>query len=98
MVLWLAIPTPQSLMIGAAISIVSESIRLWARGISKSRGVTQSGPCANAASAVSRLIADWDRDGGGRDNLIVAALVIAYLALTLTAACGTRKRTCAEIR
>ena len=87
-VLWLATPTPRSLMIGAAIAIVGESIRLWAAGhLEKSREVTQSGPYRYTRHPLylgSSLI------GIGMaavsNNLIVAAVVITYLVLTLTAA------------
>ena len=75
-------------MIGAAIAIVGESIRLWAAGhLEKSKEVTQSGPYRYTRHPLylgSSLI------GIGMavvaNNLIVAAIVIAYLALTLTAA------------
>ena len=40
-VLWLATPTPRSLVIGAAIAILGESIRVWAAGhLEKSKEVT----------------------------------------------------------
>ena len=87
-VLWLATPSPQSLAIGAAIAIVGGSVRLWAAGhLEKSKEVTQSGPYRYTRHPLylgSSLI------GIGMavvaNNLIVAAIVIAYLALTLTAA------------
>ena len=87
-VLWLATPSPRSLMIGAAITIVGESIRLWAAGhLEKSKEVTQSGPYRYTRHPLylgSSLI------GIGMaviaNNLLVAAIVIAYLGLTLTAA------------
>jgi len=87
-VLWLATPSPQSLAIGAAIAIVGESIRLWAAGhLEKSKEVTQSGPYRYTRHPLylgSSLI------GIGiavvSNKLVVAAIVIAYLALTLTAA------------
>ena len=87
-VLWLATPSPRSLMIGAAIAIVGESIRLWAAGhLEKSKEVTQSGPYRYTRHPLylgSSLI------GIGMaaiaNNLLVAAIVIAYLGLTLTAA------------
>jgi protein-S-isoprenylcysteine O-methyltransferase Ste14 len=87
-VLWLATPSPRSLMIGAAIAIVGESIRVWAAGhLEKSKEVTQSGPYRYTRHPLylgSTLI------GVGMavvaNNLIVAVIVIAYLALTLTAA------------
>ena len=87
-VLWLATPTPQSLVIGAAIAVIGESIRLWAAGhLEKSKEVTQSGPYRYTRHPLylgSSLI------GIGvaviANNLVVATIVIAYLVLTLTAA------------
>ena len=87
-VLWLATPTRESLMIGAAIAIAGESIRMWAAGhLEKSKEVTQSGPYRYTRHPLylgSSLI------GIGMaviaHNVIVAAIVIAYLVLTLTAA------------
>ena len=87
-VLWLATPTLQSLMIGAAVAITGESIRLWAAGhLEKSREVTMSGPYRYTRHPLylgSSLI------GLGMaivaNNLVVALIVVGYLALTLTAA------------
>ena len=87
-VLWLATPSPESWTIGAAIAIVGESVRLWAAGhLEKSKEVTQSGPYRYTRHPLylgSSLI------GIGMaviaNNLIVAAIVITYLVLTLTAA------------
>ena len=87
-VLWLATPSRQSLLIGAVIAIVGESIRLWAAGhLEKSKEVTQSGPYRFTRHPLylgSSLI------GIGMavvsNNLLVAAIVITYLGLTLTAA------------
>jgi protein-S-isoprenylcysteine O-methyltransferase Ste14 len=87
-VLWLATPSPQSLLIGAVIAIAGELIRLWAAGhLEKSKEVTQSGPYRYTRHPLylgSSLI------GIGiaviANNAIVAAIVIGYLVLTLTAA------------
>lgn len=87
-VLWLATPTTQSVAIGAMVAALGESLRLWAAGhLEKSKEVTQSGPYRYTRHPLylgSSLI------GIGMaivaNNLIVAAIVIAYLALTLTAA------------
>jgi protein-S-isoprenylcysteine O-methyltransferase Ste14 len=87
-VLWLATPTPRSLVLGAAIAIAGESIRLWAAGhLEKSKEVTQSGPYRYTRHPLylgSSLI------GIGMavvaNNLVVAVIVVAYLVLTLTAA------------
>ena len=87
-VLWLATPTVESLLIGAAIAIAGESIRLWAAGhLEKSKEVTQSGayrytrhPLYLGSSLIGIGMAVIAH------NAIVAAIVIAYLVLTLTAA------------
>jgi len=87
-VLYLATPTMMSLLMGAAVAATGELIRVWAAGhLEKSREVTQSGPYRYTRHPLylgSTLI------GIGiamvANNLIVAAIVIAYLALTLTAA------------
>jgi len=87
-VFWLARPTLVSLIIGAIVSVVGESIRLWAAGhLEKSKEVTQSGPYRYTRHPLylgSSLI------GIGMaiiaNNLVVAIIVVSYLALTLTAA------------
>jgi protein-S-isoprenylcysteine O-methyltransferase Ste14 len=87
-VLWLATPTLRSLAIGGTVALVGESIRLWASGhLEKSKEVTSSGPYRYTRHPLylgSSLI------GVGiaviANNPIVAGIVIAYLALTLTAA------------
>jgi protein-S-isoprenylcysteine O-methyltransferase Ste14 len=87
-VLWLATPTAPSLMIGAAIAVIGESIRIWAAGhLEKSKEVTQSGPYRYTRHPLylgSSLIGIGIAVAA--NNLIVGAIVIAYLALTLTAA------------
>ena len=88
LVLWLATPTLNSLLIGAVVAIAGESLRLWAAGhLEKSKEVTQSGPYRYTRHPLylgSSLI------GVGMavaaNNFIVAVIVIAYLSLTLTAA------------
>jgi protein-S-isoprenylcysteine O-methyltransferase Ste14 len=87
-VLWLATPSFLSLLIGGAIAITGESIRLWAAGhLEKSKEVTQSGPyrytrhplyLGSSIIGIGMAIA--------ANNVIVFVIVIAYLALTLTAA------------
>ena len=87
-VLWFATPTMQSLMIGAAVAIAGELLRIWAAGhLEKSKEVTQSGPYRYTRHPLylgSSLI------GIGiaviANHAIVAAIVITYLVLTLTAA------------
>ena len=87
-VLWLATPTLRSLVIGGAIAILGESIRVWAAGhLEKSKEVTSSGPYRYTRHPLylgSSVI------GIGMavvaNHAVVAVIVIAYLALTLTAA------------
>jgi protein-S-isoprenylcysteine O-methyltransferase Ste14 len=86
--LWLATPTQMSLLIGAAVSVIGESIRLWAAGhLEKSKEVTRSGPyqftrhplyLGSSLVGIGFAIA--------ANHLVVAIIVIAYLLLTLTAA------------
>jgi protein-S-isoprenylcysteine O-methyltransferase Ste14 len=87
-VLYLATPTPRSLIIGAAIALLGESLRVWAAGhLEKSREVTMSGPYRYTRHPLylgSSLIGIGMAVAA--HNPIVAAIVIAYLALTLTAA------------
>jgi protein-S-isoprenylcysteine O-methyltransferase Ste14 len=87
-VLWLAQPTAVTLASGAAFALIGEGIRVWAAGhVEKSREVTRSGPyrftrhplyLGSSIIGVGVAIASGD--------LLVAALVIAYLATTITAA------------
>ena len=87
-VLWLATPTVGSLVLGGVIASIGESIRVWAAGhLEKSKEVTSSGPYRYTRHPLylgSSLI------GIGiaiiANDALVAAIVIAYLALTLTAA------------
>ena len=86
--LYLASPTPMTLSIGAAVSMVGELLRLWAAGhLEKSKEVTRSGPyqftrhplyLGSSLIGVGFAIA--------ANHLVVAVIVIAYLLLTLTAA------------
>ena len=87
-VLWLATPTPQSLLIGAIVAVAGESIRLWAAGhLEKSKEVTQSGPYRYTRHPLylgSTLIGIGMAIAA--NNRMVAVIVITYLVLTLTAA------------
>ena len=86
--LWLATPTPTTLMIGGVISVIGELIRVWAAGhLEKSREVTRSGPyqftrhplyLGSSFIGIGFAIA--------ANHLVVAVIVVAYLLLTLTAA------------
>lgn len=87
-VLWLATPTRNSLLIGATMALIGESIRWWAAGhLEKSTEVTQSGPYRYTRHPLylgSSLIGIGL--GVVADNLIVAAIIGLYLGLTLSAA------------
>jgi protein-S-isoprenylcysteine O-methyltransferase Ste14 len=86
--LWFASPTPQSLAVGAAIAAAGEALRIWAAGhLEKGREVTSTGPYAITRHP---LYAGSTIMGAGlaiaANSLVVAALVIVYLAVTITAA------------
>ena len=86
--LWLADPAPASLLIGAAVSIAGEVLRLWAAGhLEKSKEVTRSGPYQFTRHPLylgSSLIGIGFAIAA--NHIAVAVMVVAYLALTLTAA------------
>jgi len=87
-VMWLATPTRNSLLFGAAIAVIGECLRLWAAGhLEKSREVTRSGPYRHTRHPLylgSSII------GVGiavaSHHLVVAGMVVGYMLLTLTAA------------
>ena len=85
---WRAHPTAGTLLVGAAVASVGEAIRIWAAGhLNKSREVTSSGPYRWSAHP---LYVGSTVMGGGlaiaSGSLLVAMLIAAYLATTLTAA------------
>lgn len=92
-VLGLARPTPWLLWTGLAVACVGEALRIWAAGhLEKSREVTQSGPyrwtrhplyVGSTIMGVGLAMAS--------SSAIVAIIVIAYLAMTLTAAIRTEE-------
>lgn len=87
-VMWQATPTRNSLLFGAAIAVIGECLRLWAAGhLEKGREVTRSGPYRHTRHPLylgSSII------GVGiavaSHHLVVAAMVVGYMLLTLTAA------------
>ena len=79
-VLYAAQPTATTLTIGGGVALIGELIRIWAAGhVEKSREVTRSGPyLGSSIIGVGVAIASG--------SVLVAAIVIAYLAATITAA------------
>jgi protein-S-isoprenylcysteine O-methyltransferase Ste14 len=92
-VLWLAEPTSGTLAIGGLVALLGEAVRIWAAGhLEKGREVTTSGPYAftrhplyvgSSIIGVGLAIASA--------SAIVAVLILAYLAVTLTAAIRTEE-------
>jgi protein-S-isoprenylcysteine O-methyltransferase Ste14 len=88
LVLWLAQPTASTLLIGAAIGMVGEGLRVWAAGhLNKAREVTMSGPyrwighplyVGSSVIGVGLAVASA--------SVAVTALIAVYLVATLTAA------------
>jgi protein-S-isoprenylcysteine O-methyltransferase Ste14 len=86
--MWLATPTRRSLVLGAAVAIAGEGLRIWAAGhLEKGREVTASGPyrltrhplyLGSAVIALGFAMAS--------SSLAATGLVIAYLVLTYGAA------------
>jgi protein-S-isoprenylcysteine O-methyltransferase Ste14 len=91
--LWLANPTARSLAAGSIVAAIGEAVRVWAAGhLEKGREVTTSGPYAVTRHPLylgSTIIgigfaiasASW----------IAGVLVLAYLAITLSAAIATEE-------
>jgi len=87
-VFWLAEPTRTSLAAALPVAIAGEGIRVWAAGhLNKSREVTRSGPYRFVAhplylgsALIGAALAIASRSG------VVAAIITAYLAITLTSA------------
>ena len=92
-VLWLAQPTARSLAIGAVVAAIGEAVRVWAAGhLEKGREVTTSGPYAFTRHPLylgSALIGIGL--GVASARAVVAALVLVYLGITLTAAIRTEE-------
>jgi protein-S-isoprenylcysteine O-methyltransferase Ste14 len=91
--IWLARPTPTSLVVGAAVAFVGEAIRAWAAGhLEKGREVTTSGPYRFTRHPLylgSTLIGVGL--GVASASPVVAVMVIVYLTVTLTAAVRTEE-------
>lgn len=86
--LWLARPTPWSILAGLLIALPGEVLRIWAAGhITKGREVTRSGPyqlvrhplyLGSTIMGLGFVVAT--------NALVAALLVLAYLAVTIPAA------------
>ena len=87
-VLWLAQPTVNTLLVGGGVALFGELIRLWAAGhVEKSREVTRSGPYRFTRHPLylgSSIIGAGIAIASG--SLIVGAIVATYLVTTITAA------------
>jgi protein-S-isoprenylcysteine O-methyltransferase Ste14 len=92
-VLWLSDPTERSLAIGAVVAAFGEIIRIWAAGhLEKSREVTTTGPYAFTRHPLylgSTIVGVGFAIASA--SLVAAVLVLAYLAITLTAAMRTEE-------
>ena len=92
-VLGLARPTLRSLAIGTAIAVAGELIRVWAAGhLEKGREVTASGPyrlTRHPLYAGSTLIGIGLAIASA--SVLAAAIILVYLAVTLTAAMRTEE-------
>ena len=86
--LWIATPTRTSFVIGAVVVTLGELLRVWAAGhLEKSTEVTRSGPYRFVRHPLylgSSLIGIGF--AAAARHWIVAAVVVLYLALTLTSA------------
>jgi hypothetical protein len=88
LVIWLAQPTAFTLLVGTAIAIPGELLRIWAAGhLNKSREVTASGPYrwfAHPLYVGSSVMGIGLAVASG--SIAVAALIAIYLGTTITAA------------
>lgn len=86
--LWLAQPTERSLAAGAIVALVGEGLRIWAAGhLEKGREVTASGPYRFSRHPLylgSTIIGVGFAIAAA--SVAAACVVVAYLAITLTAA------------
>jgi protein-S-isoprenylcysteine O-methyltransferase Ste14 len=92
-VFWFAHPTSYSVAVGAIVAAVGEALRVWAAGhLEKGREVTASGPYAltrhplyvgSVIIGIGLAIASA--------SVVVGVLVLAYFAITLTAAIRTEE-------
>jgi protein-S-isoprenylcysteine O-methyltransferase Ste14 len=87
-VLWLAAPTPTSLLWGGLVAAAGEALRIWAAGhVEKSREVTRSGPYRFTRHPLylgSSIIGIGIAVASA--SALVAAIVLGYLGTTIIAA------------
>jgi protein-S-isoprenylcysteine O-methyltransferase Ste14 len=87
-VILLARPTPRSVLLGAAVALVGEMVRVWAAGhLEKGREVTRSGPYRLTRHPLymgSAIIGIGVAIAAAR--LSVALMVLTYLGATIAAA------------
>ncbi len=92
-VLWLAQPTPRTLVLGGIVALAGEAMRIWAAGhLEKGREVTASGPYRLTRHPLylgSILIGIGLAIAAA--TVAVAAIVLGYLAITLAAAIRTEE-------
>ncbi|MBA2303693.1 MAG: isoprenylcysteine carboxylmethyltransferase family protein [Acidobacteria bacterium] len=92
-VLWLAQPTPRTLVVGGIVALAGEAMRIWAAGhLEKGREVTSSGPYRLTRHPLylgSTLIGTGLAIAAA--TMAVAAIVLGYLAITLAAAIRTEE-------
>jgi protein-S-isoprenylcysteine O-methyltransferase Ste14 len=92
-VLLLAEPTWRTLAIGGLVAAAGEAVRVWAAGhLEKGREVTSSGPYAFTRHPLyvgSSIIGTGLAIASA--SMVVAVMVLAYLAITLTAAIRTEE-------
>ena len=86
-------PSSQSLLLGAVVGACGEAVRIWAAGhLEKGREVTRSGPYRWTRHP---LYAGSSIMGAGlaiaSRSVVVAAVVVAYLTLTIAAAIRTEE-------
>lgn len=94
LVFWLAQPTRSTLMIGVAIAVLGEALRIWAAGhLNKSREVTSSGPyrwfahplyVGSTIMGIGLAVASA--------SAAVAVIILVYLATTIGAAVRSEER------
>lgn len=89
----LAGPTPRTLLAGALVALAGEALRIWASGhLEKGREITSSGPYRLMRHP---LYVGTSIMGGGlaivSASWAAGAIIVAYLATTLTAAVRTEE-------